>query len=150
MLSESQLEAAKAATYLTTGTSPFITGAQFTISGYEYDVVGDDPKAKPFPVFVTSLGNLSIASLIRPKSVDPFPGKDGELIFAVTPSGTLSDLIRKLGNEHRGETHDEFLPKLVEACKDKRFVVRKREYYNRTSDYGPRPVPIAHIDIVVD
>lgn len=147
-----KLEAAKNSKSLTMGTSAFVEGAQFTISGYEYVPIDEnDPKTNFYPAFTTSLGTLSVGSLLKAKPVKPYVDKEtGETVFAKTPNGTLSQLLRKILGENRGKTADEVLPLLVAACKDKKFVVRQREYVVRETTYGDRAVPLAHIDIVVE
>lgn len=150
MLNEAQaLEQAKNSKSLTMGTSAFTTGAQFTISGYSYEAVENSDNR--YPAFVTSLGSLSVQSLLRAKAVKPYVDKaTGETIFARQPQGELHDLIRRILAENRGKTNDEVLPLLVEACKDKTFVVRLREYITIETQYGDRAVPMAHIDMVHD
>ena len=152
MLDATILEAAKASKSLTMGTSPFIDGAQFTISGYTYEAIDEnDPKSNCFPVFQTSLGTLSVQSLLKAKPVKPYVDKTtGETIFAKRPTGTFHDLLRKILGENRGKTNDQVLPLLVAACKDKKFVVRQREYVVRETNYGDRAVPLCHIDIVAE
>lgn len=146
------LQDAKDSKSLTLGTSAFVEGAQFTISSYEYVPI-DETKADTrfYPAFTTELGTLSVTSLTKAKPVKPYVDKTtGETIFAKTPNGTLSVLIRKVLNENRGKSTDEVMPLLVAACKDKKFVVRQREYVVRETTYGDRAVPLAHIDIVVE
>lgn len=146
------LEAAKNSKALTNGTSAFVTGAQFKISGYEYVPINEnDPETRFYPAFTTDLGTLAVTSLTKAKPIKPYVDKEtGEMVFAKTPNGTLSTLLRKVLAENHGQTTDEVLPKLVEACKDKKFVVRQREYLVQESTYGDRAIPLAHIDIVVE
>lgn len=152
MLDEAKVLEAKKSKSLTMGTSAFIEGAQFTISGYEYVPIDEnDPQSNVYPAFTTSLGTLAVTSLTKAKPIKPYVDKKtGETIFAKSPNGTLSQLLRKILGENRGKSNDEVLPLLVAACKDKRFVVRQREYVVRESTYGDRAFPLAHIDIVVE
>lgn len=147
-----KLEAAKNSKSLTMGTSPFIDGAQFTVTGYAYEPLdGNDPKSNFYAVFQTSLGPLSVQSLLKAKPVKPYVDKKtGETVFAKRPTGTFHDMLREILAQHRGETADQVLPLLVKACEGKKFVVRQREYVVRESAYGDRAVPLCHIDIVVE
>lgn len=147
-----RLESAKASKSLTMGTSPFIDGAQFTITGYSYEAIDEnDAKSNFYAVFKTSLGSLSVQSCLKAKPVKPYVDKKtGETVFAKRPTGTFHDLLRKVLADNRGKTADEVLPLLVETCKDKKFVVRSREYIVRETNYGDRAVPLCHIDIVVE
>lgn len=152
MLELPPLEAAKASKSLTMGTSPFVTGAKFSITGYAYQQIDEnDPKSRFYPVFETSLGHLSVTSLLKAKPVKPFvDSQTGETIVAKLPTGTFTDMLRKLLAEHRGKTADEVLPLLVQACKKKKFVVRNREYVVQETAYGDRATPLLHVDIVVE
>lgn len=142
------LEKAKNSKALTMGTSAFVTGAQFTITGYSYEAVeGSDAF---YPAFQTPLGTLSVQSLLRAKAVKPYTDKDGNLVTTRQPQGTFHDLIRKVLGENRGKTADEVLPLLVKACEGKRFVVRQREYVTVETKFGDRAQPLCHIDIVVE
>lgn len=142
------LEKAKNSKSLTMGTSEFVTGAVFTVTGYDYAPVENSDVF--FPAFTTSLGILSVQSLLRAKSVKPFTDKDGNLVFSRQPEGTFHDLVRKVLAENRGKTNDEVLPLLVKACEGKKFVVRLREYVTVETKYGDRAQPLCHIDIVND
>lgn len=144
MLDETKLQEAKASKSLTMGTSAFTTGAQFTVTGYKYEEIDG---GGCYPAFETSLGSLSVQSLLRAKAVKPYE-KDGQTIFARQPTGTFHDLIRKVLGENRGKTNDEVLPLLVSACQGKTFVVRLREYVTVETKYGNRAQPLCHIDIV--
>lgn len=147
---DAKLESAKASKSLTMGTSPFIDGVQFTISDFGYEAIDEnDANSNFYAVFKTSLGPLSVQSLIKAKPIKPYEDKNtGETVFAKRPEGILSNLLRKILGENRGKTADEVLPLLVAACKDKKFVVRKVEYIVHESAYGDRATPIRHIDIV--
>lgn len=150
-LDPEKLAGAKASKSLTMGTSAFVEGAKFTISGYDYVAIDEnDSKSNVYPAFITTIGNLSVQSLLKAKPVKPYVDKKtGATVFAKKPEGTFHDLLRKVLAENRGKTNDEVLPKLVAACKDKEFVVRAREYVVRETTYGDRAVPLCHIDIVV-
>lgn len=147
MLDEAKaLEKAKNSKSLTMGTSAFVTGAQFTITGYSYEPIeGSDDR---YPAFTTSLGTLSVNSLLRAKAIKPYTDKDGKLVTTRQPTGTFHDFIREILAENRGKTNDEVLTILVDKCKGKSFVVREREYVTVESKYGDRAQPLCHIDIV--
>lgn len=143
------IEQAKTSKSLTMGTSAFTTGAKFKITGYEYAPV-ENSKVR-FPAFQTTLGILSVNSLLRAISVKPYEDKEtGERISTRQPSGTFHEELRRILGEHRGKTNDEVLPILVNTFKDRELVVRQREYVTTEGQYGDRPRPICHIDLVVD
>lgn len=148
-LEKDPIEAAKASKSLTMGTSSFVTGAEFTVSGFEYVAIDEsDPKSNRYPAFQTSLGTLSVQSLLRAVPIKPIE-VDGKLVTAKRPEGTFHDLVRKVLADNRGKTNDEVLPLLVDACKDKVFVVRDREYITTNTKWGDRARPLCHIDIKV-
>lgn len=142
------LENAKNSKSLTMGTSAFTTNAQFTVTDYCYESIENSDNL--YPALKTSLGTLSVNSLLRAKAVKPFTDKAGNLVFSRQPEGTFHDLVRKVLSENRGKTNDEVLPLLVQACAGKQFVVRLREYVTVETKYGDRAQPLCHIDIVND
>lgn len=143
MLTEAAIAAAKESKSLTNGVSAFITNATFTVSDYTYD----DAEGTAYPALVTSIGNISVGSLIRAKSVKPYKDKDDNIITSRQPQGTFHDLIRKVCTENRGKTNDEVLPLIVKACEGLTFKVRLREYVTVETKYGDRAQPLCHIDI---
>lgn len=149
-LEKDSLQSAKDSKSLTMGTSSFVTGAEFTVTGYEYVAIDEsDPKSNRYPAFQTSLGTLSVQSLLRAVPIKPIE-IDDKLVTAKRPEGTFHDFIREILANNRGKTNDEVLPLLVDACKNKTFVVRDREYVTTNTKWGDRARPLCHIDIKVD
>lgn len=147
MLNSEALEQAKNSKSLTLGNSPFRTGVVFTVSDFGYESV--EGSNNFYPVFRTSLGNLSVQSLLRAKAIKPIE-INGQTVTSRQPEGTFHDLIRKILSDNVGKTNDEVLKLLVDECKDKKFMVRNREYVTVETKYGDRAVPLCHIDIVVE
>lgn len=145
---EEALNEVKASKSLTMGNSAFVTGAKFKILGFDYDKT--DTIKRPYPVFVTNLGNLSVQSLLRSIAVKPYVDKEsGETITTRQPQGEFQDVLRAELTKHRGKTNEEVLPLLVEAFKDSELIVRKREYVATESAYGGDTArPLCHVDFV--
>lgn len=151
MLDESAytfLPDAKASKSLTS-MNPFVTGARFKVTGYEYTPFDPDKTDTRFyPSFKTSLGSLGVKSLVAPRSVVPYKVDDKEVTFKL-PNGTFNQLLRKLLLENAGKTSDEVLPILVDKVKDLDLIVKECEIVRITTKFGGKDIPLLHIDIVV-
>ncbi|MCM1318013.1 MAG: hypothetical protein NC241_07560 [Bacteroides sp.] len=130
------------------GPSPFVTGAEFKITGTTSECI--DESGIYYPVFVTTLGSLSIPSCLRAIPIKPYEDTDGTFITTVQPRGTFHDKLRSVLAQHRGETTNVVLPFLVEAFKDDTIVVRLREYVTKLTKFGDKAVPLVHLDLKVD
>ena len=148
-LSSAQLDRAKASKSLSNLSSNLTAGTRFKIEGYDYEAIDPtDEKSAVYPVFKTSIGTISVASLVRPIPVKPYEGKDGEMVFAMKPDGELSDKIQTLISANRGKSNDQLLPLLVEALKDDEYVVTKLRFVTAETQYGTMPRSLPVIDRV--
>ena len=116
---------------LSMGTSPFQEGVRFQVTDYAYQQAETDgridPNAKVSPVLVTTVGNLFLSMLTRPKV-----NAEGQIL---RPSGTFNQAVTAKIAEMHDKADGEILKAIVEMLRDKTIFPHWVEFivkaYNR-------------------
>lgn len=122
--------------------SPFQHGVVFTVSGYDYkkpEVDGKvDTDAPTCPVLTTSIGDLFLSTILRPKV-----NKDGAIL---EPNGSFNKAVREIIPQKT--TNGEILTAIVAAAKDKKVRVTRVPYVGLSKDGRQFPAAIIQLDFV--
>ena len=125
------------------GTSPFIDGAQITITGYELVNVAIDgtiPENSPFRlVFRSTVGDIALTMLFKNK-VDA----NGNI---VKPTGSFNEFVAGLIKANPAITLKELADKVLTT--HPRIVVKRDEYPAKTKDGRDYVAATVGFDIVV-
>ena len=116
------------------GQSPWAEGVTFTVSGYAYRALDGKENEQALPVLETSLGDLFVSTLGKPK-VDA----EGTRIV---PNGTFNR--DWLALDKVGKTNKEVLTALVGLTKDKTLVAHRRDYV--AADTKGRRFPASFVE----
>lgn len=116
-----KLQDAKNGNRLTGSKSPFTNNVTFTVTGHTFVQAynGTTPQVNGanqeiiVPVLTTTIGNLFVSMLQKPK----IDYKDN----LVKPEGTFVDLVNKIIAENADKTDDQILTAIVEQAKDKQI-----------------------------
>lgn len=122
--------------------SPFQHGVTFTISGYDYKKPEVDGRvqedAPTCPVLTTSVGDLFLSTVLRPKV-----NKDGAIL---EPNGSFNRVVREIILQKT--TNGEILTAIVAASKDKKVRVTRVPYVGLSKDGRQFPAAIVQLDFV--
>ena len=116
------------------GSSPWQEGVTFTVSGYAYRALDGKESEQALPVLETSLGDLFISTLGKPK-VDAEGNR-------IVPNGTFNR--DWLAIDKVGKTNKEVLTALVGLTQGKTLVCHRRDYV--AADAKARRFPASFVE----
>lgn len=103
------------------GTSPFQNGITFKVGDFNYKQVENDGKVdintRVNPVLTTSVGDLFLSMIIKPK-IDA-SGKIHE------PNGDFNRYVKNTIQANLGKSNGEILQAIVDGCKGREIVVTR-------------------------
>lgn len=115
---------------LSMGTSPFQEGVRFQVTDYAYQQAETDgridPKARVNPVLVTTVGNLFLSMLTRPKV-----NAEGQIL---RPNGTFNQAVAAKIAEMHDKADGEILKAIVEMLRDKTIVTHRVEFIGKADN----------------
>ena len=115
---------------LSMGTSPFQEGVKFQVTDYAYQQAENDgkidPKARVSPVLVTTVGNLFLSMLTRPKV-----NSDGQIL---RPNGTFNQAVATKIAEMHDKADGEILKAIVKTLYVKTIITHRTEFIGKADN----------------
>jgi hypothetical protein len=138
-------EAANKSNSIAQGQSPFQHNVKFTVNdfGYRFAKKDDGTTSKnASPVLVTSIGDLFISTLTRPR----INSKGKIMPFTGTFNVDITKTIAKMHDKNNGE----ILQAIVDLCKGKTLIVNRTPYVALTKDNRQYATSLVNVNYVAE